>query len=276
MRYRELISEAKVVIPSSFAPILTSVTSTDMAALCAKEDYRGIIHDNKVYVSRAYSWTHRAMADELGIDHDDWGILYFTTNERNDDEQQFDDDGWVDGATPIYDHPKGFIVFGIFTDAERDSAGFQLLVRGAVRPREKALAESAVPLTEAIDSVFVDVESEYFNGTLEVFRNPSRGTFMKQRQIHQHARAFLNTKKQDIFVWFEAALHHDIDHADIDGEVWVAWDEPIKGKCSLEYYSESFDDIDEEDFHDEVEKRILAVKPFARLLQGFIPSFRVR
>lgn len=124
MRYSELISEAKVVTQG----ILMGPTSSDMAALCTKEDYRGITYKNKVYVAKAYQWTHRAMAEELVISID-YGcdIFYATTKERNEDENSWDDDAWLDGSEPNYNHPKGFIIFG----GDRDNAGFNLMVKGA-------------------------------------------------------------------------------------------------------------------------------------------------
>ncbi len=124
MRYSELISEAKVVAQG----ILRGPTSSDMAALCARDDYRGITYNDKVYIAKAYQWTHHAMAEELGIGIGyDYDIFYATTNERNEDESQWDDDAWMDGSEPSYDHPKGFIIFG----GDRSNAGFNLMIKGA-------------------------------------------------------------------------------------------------------------------------------------------------
>lgn len=131
-------------------------------------------------------------------------------------------------------------------------------------------------VTEGVDSVFVPVENEYYDDTAEVFRNPSRALFNKQIRESKHARGFLDVEKKEFWVWFAGALHSDIDHERIGGSVWLTWDEPRLGDVLIQYDAESMEMIDPDapDFDQQVEKLIMSVRPFVRVIEGqYTPRF---
>ena len=116
---------------------------------------------------------------------------------------------------------------------------------------------------QEISESFQRVDNEYFNGLVEVLTNPSRTVLMKRMRESGGARGFLDFATQSVHVWFEAALHGDIEAA---GNVFLTWNEPAQGRLKAEYDETIWDFIDEDD---DVDEAMLAIRPFARLAQGF-------
>lgn len=114
------------------------------------------------------------------------------------------------------------------------------------------------------------VSNEYFEGDVEVLRNPSRAEFMKGMREHGAARGFLDIDSRSVYVWFAAALHGDIE---APGEVWITWHEPQAEHVLLAYDVEALAERIPEgaNFIAEVKRIIMSVPAIRVLTEGFEP-----
>lgn len=63
-----------------------------------------------------------------------------------------------------------------------------------------------------------EIENEYFNGSVDIFENPSRIELQKIQHEHGFLRGFFDGLQDDVYVWNGGALHSDVE---VPGECWL-------------------------------------------------------
>jgi hypothetical protein len=144
--------------------IFSGPTAQQMADLAAREDYRGVAYGDKVYLGRAYEWTHNAMAMTLGLPDDEWEPFFVSTLDRAMADDRGDE--WLEGVfNPdqlSVRHPLGFIVINAFPN----NAQFARMARGYETERGHSTPTPVEELDEAVVDLAIRIEGQQIIASL--------------------------------------------------------------------------------------------------------------